>query len=508
MKRAILFLFGLYCLLAASCKLPTPSTEPPPTEPPPKVVAIGDSITMGIQDAGLVIDFQQHSYPYLVAQQMRAQNIFQQPNVAAPGIGVFPYEEPLQLSADQIIATYWPDTNENGQHDVKDIDIATIILRLSNKSWPDPYNNLGVNGAKLYDMRHTTSMNDPWAAGNYFFDIVLRNLADVPGVPNFGGKTIVQEAAILSPDYILLWIGNNDILGTILAGCGTNGDNFFYTDPDTVFEPEYRSLLTDLSAITDKIVLATIPAYLPFAFALDGIYRSPPGSLCIFDPETFEPIVLGGQYLPLMLEESGAPHLLLTGALAYLDLDDEDGEGLGIPDDTALQGAPYNISDQLTRNKIIQALQGMGLKPSGQPIPGSMSITSDEESAARVVIGEFNAKLALLSAEFGLPLVDIVESWWGNDLLETPIPFGGYSGKYAIQNEENTTFSLDGVHPNNLGHALSANAFIKALNQRYNLSLALLDPNVYKGQYFGMSIKSGSLKAIKRVMEMYAPKKP
>jgi len=507
MKRCILFLFITCSILLVACKLPAPSTEPNPTEPPPKVVAIGDSITMGIQDAGLVIDFQQHSYPYLVAQQMRAQNIFQQPNVAAPGIGVFPYEEPLQLSADQIIATYWPDTNENGQHDVNDIDIATIILRLSNKSWPDPYNNLGVNGAKLYDMRHTTSMTNSSPVGNFFFDIVLRNLQIDLSIPNFGGKTIVQEAAMLSPDYILLWIGNNDILGTILVGCGTNGNNLFYTDP-VDFYTEYDLLLTDLSAITDKIVLANIPAYLPFAFALDGIYRSPPGSLCIFDPETFEPIILGGQYLPLMLEESGAPHLLLTGALAYLDLDDENGEGLGIPDDTALQGAPYNISDQLTRNKIIQALQGMGLKPSGQPIPGSMSITSDEESAARGVIGEFNAKLALLSAEFGLPLVDIVESWWGNDLLETPIPFGGYSGKYAIQDEVNTTFSLDGVHPNNLGHALSANAFIKALNQRYNLSLALLDPNVYKGQYAGKSIQSGSLKAIKRVMEMYAPKKP
>ncbi len=70
-------------------------------------------------------------------------------------------------------------------------------------------------------MRSTTTYSDN-ANGNYFFDIVLRNSTQSP-LPNFNGMAAVQEALMLQPDIILLWIGNNDILGAALVGCGTNG---------------------------------------------------------------------------------------------------------------------------------------------------------------------------------------------------------------------------------------------------------------------------------------------
>ena len=152
----------------------------------------------------------------------------------------------------------------------------------------------------------------------------------------------------------------------------------------------------------------------------------------------------------------------------------------------------------------MDAIKGYGLNPSGVALEGEYTITQDEETAVLSIINAYNTIIATLSSEYGIPLVDIVASWWHKD---PPDPFGGYSGAYPIQDEENTTFSLDGVHINNLGHALSANAFIEVLNKEYHLGIPKLNPESYKGQYFGKAIRSESLKAINRVQEMYAPRK-
>ena len=123
----------------------------------------------------------------------------------------------------------------------------------------------------------------------------------------------------------------------------------------------------------------------------------------------------------------------------------------------------------------------------------------------RDIIDQYNGILEGLSAAFGVPLVDMVASWWG-DSSTTPDPFGGYSGAHPIQDQDNSTFSLDGVHPNNLGHALCARAFIEMLNAEYQLgipSLTNLDP--YKGQYSGKSIDGRSLPALQGMRRILGP---
>jgi hypothetical protein len=144
---------------------------------------------------------------------------------------------------------------------------------------------------------------------------------------------------------------------------------------------------------------------------------------------------------------------------------------------------------------------------SGTPLTGDLTMTASEETTARSVIDSYNAILASLGVEFGVPVVDIVHSWWGNNTLETPVPFGGYSGAYALQDQDTTTFSLDGVHPNNLGQALTANAFIRVLNDQWGLGIPLLNPDNFKGQYSGKSILQKSLKAVERVRDMLPLKK-
>ena len=489
-------------LFIAGCVRPGEEPTAQPEEEPTtlRLVALGDSGTMGIQDAGLLRDFQLNSYPYLIAKQMGIQGSFQQPYVKYPGIGVPPYKEPLKLQSGEIVQTPWPQIPTPTEM------FDWIFPKLSNVSYPLPYNNLGVNGARLFDMRNTKTYSDN-ANGNYFFDIVLRNSTPSP-LPNFNGKTAVQEALMLQPDIILLWIGNNDILGAALVGCGINGKidgvNFPYTNYGD-FEAEYRRLLSDLqSGSSAHIVMATIPQYLPFALALDVIYKTTAvgDRLCLFNPQTFAPIDFDPDpaaelYVPLFLEETTATHLLLTGAIAYL-------EKKGIPDAAALEIMGYNPTQAAALESTLAAA---GITPSSPcaSLTGDFTITPDEETTVIDVITEYNVILTSLSTEFDVPLVDIIESWWGDASTTNPA-FGGYSGAHPIQDQNRTTFSLDGVHPNNLGHALSANAFIKVLNQEWSLGIPELNPESFKGQYTGKSILPGSIKAIERVKEMYQSK--
>jgi hypothetical protein len=449
-------------------------------ELPPTLVAIGDSITMGIQDAGLIKSFQENCYPYFLALQMGASGVFQQPLVHTPGTGVPPYETPLLLTNGQIIPDYLDPAITPAQL------MLLVFSKLDNAYYSEPYNNLGVNGARLYDLRHTTGYNHSYYNDpNFFFDIVLRNL-EFGHVPNFGGKTVVEEAVMRDPKYILLWIGNNDVLGYILGG----GE-----DPSRItslgdFEAEYRSVLQDLMTLTEAdIVLANIPEYLPFGYALDSVFVA--GNPKLFNPNTLQPIDFdigpGEEYVDLYIlpeNEGEVKHLLLTAAAAYIE------KGLGLP--SGLTDAQKNT------------LVALGLTVPASPLPltNDLVLTDTEEQASLEAITAFNQKIATLAVEFGLPVVNM-NSWMkpGGSLPDSYF-------KFVLVAQNDTMYSLDGVHPNNFGHALCANAFIKALNQSYDLNLAELNPSLYKGQYSGKSIQSGSLKAVKRVIEMYAPQQP
>jgi len=495
MKKFLVVLFCALSIILAAC---SQSGTPGQDLTSMTVVALGDSITMGIQDAGLLRDFQLKNFPYLIATQMGTFASFQQPYVESPGIGVPPYKVPLRLQNGLIVQTVWSPAPTPDQM------FNWIFPMLSNINLSQPYNNLGVNGARLYDMRNTRSYTDT-TDSNYFFDVVLRNSTPFPN-KNFGGKTSVQEALMLKPDIVFLWIGSNDILGTTLVGCGTNGNNFLFTST-TDFQAEYGRLLTDLksSGGISLIVISKIPAYLPFVNALDGIYKNTQtgNSLSVFDPRTLAPINFnqsGGElYIPLLLTEANATHLLLTGVIACIS---PSGQGLPGSADLTAMGLDPSV--------IIPIMKAYGLAPNesgnGTPLTGDLTITQNEETSARGVIDSYNTILISMSASFGVPIVDIVQSWWGNG-PETPVPFGGYSGAYALQAQDSTTFSLDGVHPSNLGNALTANAFIRVLNQKWQLGIPELNPDNYKGQYSGKSISSESMKSIERVKEMYQLKR-
>ena len=363
-----------------------------------------------------------------------------------------------------------------------------IVPKLQNLFYPDPYNNLGVNGARLDDLNHATGYKTSDGGENFFYDIVLRNLD--PPWPNFGGTTAVQQVAQLDPEYIFLWIGNNDILGYVLSGGEEPGR---ITDL-TTFETELRDILTYLQAnTTAQIVLANIPRYLPFGYALDHVFVA--GSPKIFDPTTLEPIDFTGSggYIDLQVayEEAGTvKHLLLTAAAAYIE------QGMGID--------PADLND---KQKDQLASKGVTIPTAAVPLTKDLVFTDEEESLSLGTIAAFNLIIATVAADpdVDVPVVDV--NRWMKPGGGPPLPNDSCLGfaLVSLVSQRNTIFSLDGIHPSNYGHAFIANEFIATMNAKFGLHIPKLIPENYKDQYYGKALVVPSLKALRRLEEMYAP---
>lgn len=457
-----------------------------------KIVYVGNSLTAGFQSAGLVKDFQLHSYPYLIAQQMGKAGDFEQPLVDDPGIGSTPGKTPLYLDP----ATGTPVAD--------DLTVNPMTLLL-NVRLGRPYDNLGVPGATLNDVLNTTSGG--------LFDIVLRN-------PDFGNNTTqLQQAISLWPSLVVLWIGNNDVLGAALNG----GDASLIT-PSADFQTNYGAVLTELAKIRDGnvgILIANIPNVtdIPYVNLLDGlIYKTIPALginvpvPVVFDA-TFQPILFDttlGLYLPLLADEGilagGSPieHVLLPFLSEY------QANGLGVPDsatiDFVLRNPPLNLPPPIAAgyaHQLDSAMVANGLNPSGNPIPGNLTITQAEETMLVNAVGGFNQIISGIASAQGIPMVD------ANQLLSDLNTSGvdGYSGKFIFFDPANTAFSLDGVHPNHGGYAIVANAFIEKINTVLGLQIPMVNTAQFKGQYLGKPVAKISVEAANLVKPLFVKEK-
>jgi lysophospholipase L1-like esterase len=434
-----------------------------------KMVAVGNSLTAGVQSTGLVRDFQEHSYPYLIAQQMGQASNFQQPIVESPGIGSPTGYTPQKFDPATGAITQDPLT-------------VNPLTLLSNALLPRAYDNMGIPGFDLNDALNTTSGG--------MADLVLRN-------PNFGNTTQLEQTVGLSPTLLILWLGSNDVLGAALDG----GD---VTQITSAGDFENR-LTTILAYIRTELpgrglVMANIPdvSDIPFVNTLDAVFLGGLPMVFTYVPSTlsFVPIDFTGfgTYIPIMTAELGVTHITLAGLAAYQ-------EGYGIPDLTALVNPPYGL-DSTTAQAIVGGLMAQGVTPLGIPLASSMTITATEEQAMEDAVTAFNTTIGNLATTFLVPVFD------ANSTLSTLNISGidGFSGKFVMNDPVSTFFSLDGVHPNNAGYAIIANKFIEIINTNFGQSIPEINTSLYGGQYTGALPKVVSQKAIDGVRVMFRKK--
>ncbi|MDQ5870966.1 MAG: SGNH/GDSL hydrolase family protein [Acidobacteriota bacterium] len=385
-----------------------------------KYVALGDSLTAAVEGNCLVGRHQQRSYPKLVAEKLGISD-FQQPLLS---------ELPLTTAGTGVcLGTV--------------VAGGTITVGpVSNQGLPQnatlarPYDNLGIPGANAADLVDLKVANPSGNTANRAAAFVLRNF---PGGP-FEGKSAMDEANLLSPDLVTVWIGNNDVLGAALSAAAVDGVTL---TPVAVFEAKYTQLMTGLRMSGRTVVALNIPDVSALAFT-KTIPR------VVVNPTTRQPVLVGGQPVPLLGPRttatcSTAPCPLPEGTLVTLGASSLLALGVGIP--TSLGGSGLALPDG-SFSPPSTLNQGVLLYP-------------DEVALIQARGNALNASIATIAAANGATVLDV------HALFDEMVAHGYEIGGGITLTTSFLTggiFSADGFHASNIGYAIVATEIIKHLN--------------------------------------------
>ena len=365
-------------------------------------VAVGNSLTAGFQSGGLRSDFQEASYPALLARAMGVDD-FQIPAIDTPGIGSTKLAGqntvPLYLDASGAVTTR-----------LLGKDVGALLL---NRTLTRPYNDLGVPGATTKDFIYAYDSSSSQSGNNGFFNIVLRG-----GVLN--NTSMMRQAILLKPTILSMWIGNNDILGGITAGTVIEGTT---VTPVAAYAAMMDAALDTLTReTTAHIFLANIPSIttIPFVTTIPPVVIGPDNKP-VLDPDNHP--------IPLLTAEKNVKYVLLP-ALSKMK-----GEKIGIP--KALGGTDSALAADLT-------------------------LTAEEAATAEKLTDGYNAYLkAKADAKPDrITLVDVNELL--NKLLNGQI--AGLTATFPLLDPEHSAFSLDGIHPNSKGYREVAKLYLSVIN--------------------------------------------
>ncbi len=442
MKKIVIFSILLMGLFSA-CSLDEPGTTETKSDAGTLAsggyVALGNSLTAGFQSGALLDSRQQYSYPNLIAQQMGVST-FEQPTVSYPGI---PNIMELQSYAPSVITA--PGTGAP-----------------TNVSYGAPYNNLGIPGIIVADILNSPSTAESEAkglSGSAAIDLVLRN-------PGFDNTSAYQQAKMLNPSFITLWIGNNDVLGFATSG----GASPTAPVPTAFFDAFYNELADSLETIGANVAVANIPNVtdIPFFTTVGPIIA-----------ETIAPAIAGGQIHGLYYQKHGeavgtgltnldgsdgvlvtlvgSPYASLLGTQTgawYRSL----AEGMGIPVSALLAGLAG-----------VDTTQAFGFHPQN-PWPDALILDVDEIATAGTAVDAYNGTISTIATAKGWALVD------ANAFFTGVTAAGGiYAGQGLVMKTayiEGEMFSLDGVHPSSMGYGVAANLFIDAINAKFGTNIA------------------------------------
>lgn len=345
-----------------------------------RLVVIGDSLSSGFQNGSLLDSQQVHGYANVIAQQAGVN--LNLPLIAPPGI---PNVLVLVSVGPPPILSTAPGTSVGRENPL----LQTF--------------DLAVPGAKLHDVLATL----PSVPIDDLTDLIL----GLPGLlaPQPIALSQVGWAEALQPSTIVIWVGNEDALGAVIAA-----DPSLLT-PASQFQTDYKTLMDDLSQTGATLIVANIP-----------------------DVTTI-PFLTSAEQLAQVF---GQPLNVIEALL-----------GLG-PGDFVIPDA-FPIIEEILMN-----LQ------SG-PLPDSVVLRAVQIAEIETAVNAYNSAIATEAQSHGAAVVDI------NSLLNQIHEHGiVVNGQRLTTSFLGGIFSLDGVHPTNTGYAIVANEFIKALNRNFDAEIS------------------------------------
>lgn len=436
---AILFFSG--CEQRTDIDLPTASTPVVNTGTADfkSFVTLGNSITAGYQSGSLFESGQQYSFGKLIAKQVGTT-----------------YEVPFMEEKGTAGKVYIASINITTVPATVNLGSTTASGQPKNSQLAKPYNNLGIPGAILYDLYDSSAAYraSRWApTSNPFFSIVLRN-ADL------FGKTEYEQAKKLSPTFMTLWIGNNDVLGYATSGGtkGTDPTQKLPTDVSTfgfLYSQVLGRIATELP--NTKLAVANIPDVdaIPF-FTTVG--PSVAKSLKPISRDLYYSTSTSFSFATPGALDSLKTMLTLTGSAAASFIGDTTGKyyayaGIAVPADVNVK-APF------------------GLHPAN-PFPDKYVLDPSEKQKVSVAVTGFNSAIAgLVDGKANIAFVDVntlFKNIRSKDLTAAGSLYDGISFRTSFLS--GGLFSLDGVHPTSQGHGIIANLFIDAINAKFSAAI-------------------------------------
>ncbi len=419
-----------------------------------RYVALGNSLSAGYQSGALYASTQTRGWTALLARSMAVAE-YSLPLIADPGFFGTETEGP---EAEGHLSLVFGDNGAEIENVPWPAGITHYEQLLLDPDRPGPYHNLAVAGAVTYDLAHTLTAADCYTAilageENPYFDVVLRNEAiDWTGHDGPAGNlTAVEQAILMEPTFITLWIGNNELLMP-----ATRGEALAFYSAEAL-ESFYGEILDRLrSALPEvAIVVATVPpiSSAPYFTTLHWHAVDEEGDP-LLDAQTGEPI-------PLLAEDRP---LLAPGDLVLLDASEALDEGLGLSEAAARQRlmAATGLDSAAATAQLHQYYPR-----AGEPLGGEFTLVAEEVAALALLTEEYNTVIDTLAARHGLPVMD------AHARLAEAAAQGVETDGMHLSTEfiSGGLFSLDGIHPSSFGHAVLAGYFIETINAAYGSNL-------------------------------------
>lgn len=395
-----------------------------------RFVSVGNSLTAGFMDGGLMQAGQMYSFPRLIATQLGlSQTQFTQPWIASPGLGGL-------AGADVTGVLYFDGSDITVLGTTPLAQVPSTLLLAATQ--PTQYHNLGVPGATLRDGMNAYDSATSAGGANPFFDFINRatlfgNEPVSTGYPGPGGFVPVtfqsasqyHQAVARGGALTTLWLGYNDVLGPATSGEPPLGFGDLGSPGNQAFAADYTAMLAMLAG---------------------GLTQRNNG---------LKPTILVANIPSL----TSMPYFIPQATFSFLV--------------TRQEGRPWEGGFEETNVMYVRfpALSWIASADPQTPIPADFTLDADEFAAVETATAVFNQTIATVVNTIngsGMATVGLVDTH--NLLAETTVNqrthflflVGG--GMPVAQAAATTIFSLDGIHPNSHGYGIIANAFI----DRYN----------------------------------------
>jgi len=413
--------FAALAVLATGCldnETLGPLASPPGGTNFYRYIAIGTSISAGVQSGGISDSTQKRAFPYLlaVAMGLKPNTNWFYPGFTAPGCPA-PYTNPLT-------GTRVGNATATG---------CNLISPLSVPHAQSYFNNLGVPSMRVGQALNIQELLVPKTDTLLAAEFVTGGRSPV---------SIIQQAL---PSFVTVELGANDALHA-----ATSGDTTQLTSL-ALFQAQYDSLATALTATGAKVALANVPNVSNIPYITRGhIFFCAKTGACG--------------------SASQAPFNLATFTV----------------DNSCAPTVAGGIGDQMAvalpaTAAIVQTLAGGGAAslncgagtatitpPGGSVTPVVPIVTVAALATISARVTAFNAKIAAVATAHNWAYVNL------DSALAALVTAGQIPPIPALATPTTlfgTYISLDGFHPSSAAHKLIADLFVASINAKYGTAL-------------------------------------